>query len=142
MTNGFASLVEGGEDAIFGALVDVVQGLEEPDTGLWAVKVSVNPSRFGVDEALSVRLKSRDGEGEIGKFTIRPVKGGTHALTVPKNRTGGAAPPELDPEGTCFDGILTALLDRLGQLGLYSPPAAQEDKGPIGLRALQERDAP
>lgn len=140
MTNGFECSIQAGEEAIFGALVDVVQSLKAPDRRLWAVKVSVNPSRFGVEEAFSVRLRKAAGEGEIGKFLIRPVSGTRHLLVVPKNRTGGAEPPELDADGDYFNGILDALLIRLAQLGLL--PDVPKEKGQIGYPLPEQTDAP
>ena len=142
MTNGFECSVDAGEEAVFGALVDVVQSIKAPNMRLWAVKVSVNPSRFGVEEAFSVRLRNPAGEGEIGKITIRPLHGTQHLLKVPKNRTGGAKPPELDPKGSYFNTILKDLLGRLVDLGMYTPPSAPEDKGPIGFRPQEDTDAP
>jgi hypothetical protein len=130
----FECHIEADQDAIFGTLADVLQHNKEADTLQWAVKVSVNPSRFGVDEAISVRQKDPNGEGEIGKLLIRPLRGNRYLLVVPKNRTGGAAPPELDPEGRYFDRILTALLERLAQLGLYTSTGESKAKEPAGSR--------
>ena len=134
MANLFECPIEAGEDAVFGAIADVVQPLNTSDTRLWAVKVSVNPSRFGIDQAISLRLRSPVGEAEIGKLIIRPLNGAKHLLVVPENATGGAKPPELDPDGEYLNKTLRSLLKRLEQLNLYTPPRPPHDKEPIGFR--------
>ena len=83
MANLYECPIQAGEDAVFGAIADVVQAHKTGDTRLWAVKVSVNPSRFGIDEAISLRLRSPAGEAEIGKLIIRPINGENHLLVVP-----------------------------------------------------------
>ena len=134
MTNLFECPIQAGEDAVFGAVADVVQDHKNGDTHLWAVKVSVNPSRFGIDEAISLRLRSPAGEAEIGKLIIRPLNGENHLLVVPENATGGAKPPELDPDGKYLHRTLESLLIRLEQLNIYQPPSPPHDKEPIGFR--------
>ncbi|MCH8061882.1 MAG: hypothetical protein IH861_05205 [Chloroflexi bacterium] len=134
MANLFECPVQAGEDAVFGAIADVLQTHKTSDTRLWAVKVSVNPSRFGIDEAISLRLRSSAGEAEIGKLIIRPLNGENHLLVVPENATGGAKPPELDPEGKYLHETIESLLIRLEQLNLYRPPSPPHDKEPIGFR--------
>jgi hypothetical protein len=133
MTAEYEYPVQGGDDAVYGALVDATQRVENSDRRLWAVRVSVNASRFGADEAFSIRLKGPDGEGEIGKITIRPLDSTRSLMTVPKNRTGGANPPELDSDGDQFWRLFRSLLSRLDQLGLL--PEVPQEKARLGYAA-------
>lgn len=138
------TVIRGSEHAVFSALADVLNSLKEPGVRLWGVKVSVNPSRFGVDEAISVRLRTEAGESEIGKIVVVPLGDGRYLLKTPEKGTGGAAAPELDPDLSRFSQVITAVLDRLTKLGLASNPEATDAPRPkrgIGFRPPGEGHA-
>lgn len=120
------------EHAVFSVLADVLNSWDEPGVRLQAVKVSVNPSRFGYDEACSVRLRSEQGEGEIGKLLVVPLNQGSFELKVPEKHSGGAAWPELDPDGRRFDEVVARVLSALQQRGLL--PETPKEKGGLGFK--------
>ncbi len=114
--------IQGDERAVFYALVDAIQQLKqkEPNVEFRGIKVSVNPTVFGVDEAFSIRIKLNVGEGEIGRITVKPIRGNKNLLTIPKNRTGGSAPPDLDSDGLYFKLLEQQLLKSLKELGVVT----------------------
>ncbi len=93
--------IRASEGAVFSALVDAIQQLKRTKPGVHfrGVKISVNPSVFGVDEAFSIRIKNNAGKGEIGRIIIKPVDDDNNLLVIPENGTGGSKPPALDPDG-------------------------------------------
>lgn len=127
------------ERVVFSALADVVSGYRDPSFRVWGVKVSVEPSRFGTEEAISIRLRSKAGEAEIGKILVIPLDHGDYLFKVPVNQTGGAAMPDLDRDGQVFDNIVGSVLERLRQLGLVN--LSRTEKGPLGFRPPQEGHA-
>jgi len=120
------------EHAVFSVLAGVLNAWDEKGVRLTGVKVSVNPSRFGYEEACSVRLTCEDGEGEIGKLLIVPLGPEAYKLWVPPNHTGGAAFPELDPDGRRFDEVVSRVVSGLNRQGLL--PDKPKKKGRIGFR--------
>lgn len=121
-------LTEANDYVIFTVLADVVKSLTTSDRRVWGVRVSVNPSRFGVDEAFSVLLRTQDTEGEIGKILVIPRGNGLYWLRVPIKHTGGAAWSELDPQGNTFDAVVQQLLVSLEKRGLVPKPDEPEEK--------------
>lgn len=130
------------EHAVFFVLTEVVNSLGSPDVRLWGVKVSVNPSRFGTDEAFSVRLRSEKGEGEIGKILVIPWRKGSYLLKIPKHGTGGATPPELDPDGRWLDQVVERVLEKLNTEGFLSHQEAPKEKPPLGFQPRGKGHAP
>ncbi len=133
MENHFECMVLAGQMGVFGVVMDVMQKHSGAGERLSASVISVNSSRFGSDEAISIRLKSGHREGEIGKVLVRPLHGNLHLLMVPGNRTGGAE-PELDSDGARFAVVLQSLLGRLEKQGLRVPNSPPPEKEPAGFR--------
>lgn len=120
------------EHAVFSVLADVLNLWKDKEVRLRGVKVSVNPSRFGADEAISVRITSKAGEGEIGKILVVALTQEDYEFKVPVNHTGGSNLPELDPEGSIFDEVVNQVLLGLLQRGLIQPQEKQ--KPPLGFK--------
>ncbi|GEM_PF-2086823 len=120
------------EQVVFSALADEANSQKNPDVNLWGVRVSVNSSRFGTDEAISIRLRSKAGEAEIGKILMIPLNDGHYLFKVPLNQTGGATMPELDSSGERFTQVLIGVLRRLLALGLIAP--SEREKRRLGFQ--------
>lgn len=101
------------EHALFSVLADVLNAWEDKQVRLKGSKVGVNSSRYGFDQAISVRLSSAAGEEEIGKIVIVPMNEDTYEFKVPVNNTGGAELPRLDPKGEIFGEVVGRVLKGL-----------------------------
>lgn len=130
---GASIITKASDEAVFSVLADELNAARTEDRKLVGVRVSVNASRFGADEAFSVRLKTRQGEAEIGKLVVVSLGQDRYELKIPVNHTGGSALPQLDPDGSQFETIVAGVLKRLAQRDLL--PLEPPKKRPIGFKA-------